>query len=219
MKRIDSTKHVPLIYNTSRDFQAILRMLDILVNVEKSDIDNLPFLYNADICPNEYLPLLASYVGYDYDYSLPYESNRIIIRNYPDLIKNRGSKNGMLLACAVMLNISGIMVTASTINNYVNLVYVNNSNVVNIYISKVVMLPKFFELLEIVRPAGLGIIVHPSIAVRAYETIHAFDTVTLTSGEVADYNRDVISPNEIAEGDEPITNTIGLGQIATEESE
>ncbi len=86
---IHSRNNVPAIYNTSRDFQAILRLFDVLLNVEKNDVDNMVSLVNADKCPSKYLPLLASYVGYDYDYALSYETNRLIIKYYPLMIKYR----------------------------------------------------------------------------------------------------------------------------------
>lgn len=213
--KIDSTKHVPLIYTTSRDYQAILKLFDILANVEKSDIDNLISCLNADKCPSKYLPLLASYVGYDYDYSLTYDANRLIIKYYPELIRNRGSETGMLLACAIVLNMSGVLNTAADVSNYVNLVYSTNENneiELNIYISKTALAPTLFKLLEVVRPAGLSVIAHPSLTVNADDKVYIEDTITPLNGTVIDYNRNVIMPND-ADPDADDTNVIGAGEV------
>jgi hypothetical protein len=171
---IDSCKHVPLIYTTSRDYQAVLKLFDIIANVEKNDIDNLISCLNADKCPSRYLPLLASYVGYDYDYSLTYDANRLIIKYFPDLIRNRGNEKGMLLACAIVLNISGVLEQAGDVSNYVNLVYSNNENnevELHIYINQTALAPTLFRLLEVVRPVGLSVITHPSLTVKSDDIV------------------------------------------------
>lgn len=213
---INSCNNVPLIYTTSRDYQALLKLLDIVVNVAKNDIDNLISCLNADKCPSKYLPLLASYVGYDYDYSLTYDANRLIIKYYPELIRNRGNERGMLLACAIVLNISGVLEQAGDVSNYVNLVYSNNANnevELNIYISKTALAPTLFKLIEVVRPAGLSVVTHPSLTVKSDDKVYIEDTITPLNGTVIDYNRNVVMPNDADPTDNEDVNVIGAGEI------
>lgn len=170
---IHSKEKMPKIYSTSRDYQAILRLLDIIANVEKSDVDNLVSLVNADKCPSMYLPLLASSVGYDYDYNLSYEANRLIIKYYPLMIRLRGSREGIILACAVALNSSNVLKSTSVTGalNYINPIYDEENKILKIFVQKFDFASKLFDLLEVVRPVGLEIQVIESLKVRVKDDI------------------------------------------------
>ena len=79
----------------------------MLINSYKTNTDYWVSLIDFDSCPNQLLPLLASYVGYKYDYSESYDTNRLIIKHYPEMIRNRGCKVGMSLATALSVNALG----------------------------------------------------------------------------------------------------------------
>lgn len=206
---IHNRDNVPKIYNTSRDYQAILRMLDLLVNVEKNDIDNMVSLVNADKCPSKYLPLLASYVGYDYDYSLSYETNRLIIKYYPLMIKYRGSEEGIILACAVAINSALERDTISGEMDYLNVIFDEEDKVVKVFVSTQTLTSKLFDLIEVVRPVGMGIQVKSSVAVRPIETIKIGDRITASSLEFTVGNRNKVMPMDDGSTD---VNEVGFGE-------
>ena len=88
----------------SKDIHTFLHLIDLMVNNAKSKTDDFVNILNPDKCPNKLLPLLASYVGYDYDYNETYDGNRIIIRSYKDMIKNKGNTNGIQLATSIAIS-------------------------------------------------------------------------------------------------------------------
>lgn len=100
----DSKNYVPLIYRSSRDFEAILKLLDTLLTTNKYEIDTLINLYVPEDCYEDFLPLLAEHIGYKYNYDDKVSENRIIIANFPKMIRNRGSVTGIKLAAALSLN-------------------------------------------------------------------------------------------------------------------
>ena len=190
---IHSKNNMPRIYATSRDYQAIQRLLDVITNVEKSDVDNLVSLVNADMCPSKYLPLLATFVGYDYDYSLSYEANRLIIKYYPLMIRLRGSEEGIVLACAVALNSSDALKSITGAMNYINVIYDEENAILKIFINSTVP-PKLYELIEVVRPVGMSIKIMPSQSVRPKEEIRISDVVSVGRFEVHTSNRYYVMP-------------------------
>ena len=106
-KIIESKNFIPSVMRQSRDMQAICKTLDLLINDFKTNIDYWTSLIDFDTCPDNLLPLLASYVGYKYDYNESYDTNRLIIKHYPEMIRLRGSEVGMSLATALSVNALG----------------------------------------------------------------------------------------------------------------
>lgn len=212
---IHSTDNVPKIYNTSRDYQAILRLLDLLINVEKSDTDNLVSLVNADMCPSKYLPLLASYVGYDYDYSLSYETNRLIIKYFPKMIRLRGSEEGIVLACAVAINSALEKETISGGSmDFINVIYDTKTDpdkpMLKVFINTDLSTnSKLFDLIEVVRPVGMAIQIKESIAVRNKDSVEISDAVTVSKMAFSVGNRNKVMPMNDGSTD---INEVGFGE-------
>ena len=100
----DTKQYVPLIYRSSRDFEALCRLLDMILTSTKYEIDTLINLYIPAKCPEDFLPLLAEHLGYKYNYNDKVIENRIIIDNFHKMIRNKGSETGIKLACALSLN-------------------------------------------------------------------------------------------------------------------
>lgn len=100
----NSKQYVPLIYRSSRDYEALLRLLDTILTTVKYEIDTLINLYVPSQCIEEFLPLLAEHIGYQYSYKDTVSENRIIIANFNKMIRNRGSVTGIKLASALSLN-------------------------------------------------------------------------------------------------------------------
>lgn len=167
---LQSRNLIPKPYTISRDYQVLLKLFDIIMVAEKSDIDNFVGLLNPDRCPSKYLPLLASLVGYDYDYTLSYEANRIIIKYFPQLLRLRGSERGIVLAVAIAI---GAQQEYSEITNVRNLVNINtirdtdnNVDRLDVYIYYPHYLNKVYDLIELVRPVGVGFKLIPAKSLR-----------------------------------------------------
>ena len=105
---IDIKKFVPQYFANGREFQVFLRALNISLSVIKSNTDNfIPNLLNPLKCKERLLPLLANYVGYDYNPRERVLTNRWIIKLYPLLIRNRGNEIGITLAIAMAICLMG----------------------------------------------------------------------------------------------------------------
>lgn len=173
---IESKNLVPLVYRNSRDYQAILKLLDLIINATKSDIDNFVSLINPDRCPDHMLPLLASYVGYDYDIKESVDANRLIIKYYPYLIRNRGSETGITLATALSVNAIGSIEDIESLSMF-HIEYQKYENKINIYIYYPNYLSKIRDLIEVVRPAGVRVELIPANPINTIDRIEIHDYI------------------------------------------
>ena len=166
----DLTKHfVPEVYSDSRDFRIFLRMLEILFSVIKYNADHFTDLYDPADCPENLLPYLASMVGYDYDSAVSIDNNRIIIKYFPYLIRNRGNEIGVKLATALSLGIH------TNIDDYINLDdlrvdYDYQKGIITVYYPKNAKIKKY--LLEVVRPVGTTLELVPFDNTEAHENFN-----------------------------------------------
>ncbi len=173
---LESKNYVPLVYRNSRDYQAILKLFDLIINAIKSDIDNFVSLINPDRCPDHMLPLLASYVGYDYDTKESIEANRLIIKYYPYLIHNRGSETGITLATALSVNAIGSVEDIESLSMF-HIEYQKENNKINIYIYYPNYLSKIRDLIEVVRPAGVRVELIPANPINTIDKIEVHDYI------------------------------------------
>ena len=150
MSLIETKKHIPENYRESEDFLAIMKLLDLTVNPikQKQYVANV---FNILTCPDDVLPLLATYVGYEYDFQLPVSDNRIIILAYPLLTRNKGNLYGIELAVKTGLKLSGSYERTKSEMPYEILI---ENNTISIWIDAVSYSPKLRELVEYVRPVG-----------------------------------------------------------------
>lgn len=174
---IRTRKAVPEYYEKSRDFQVFLKLLDLIINACKADIDYFTSLLSADQCKASMLTLLANYVGYDYDYAQRVSVNRAIIKNWPTLIRNRGNETGIRMAVALSINQSDDLDSVNVFQlfnvDFVNSVdkYARPHTQINIYLFHDGYIDKLYDLIEAVRPVGTDIKVIPSISIQSSETI------------------------------------------------
>lgn len=137
------------------------------------------------------LPLLASYVGYKYDYSESYNSNRLIIKHYPEMIRNRGSETGLALATALSVNSLGEVDQVEALSMF-RIEYQKSESRIDIYIFFPNNLNKIRELIEVVRPAGCGLQLIPAQLIQTIDGIqihsygygkkYSFDSTRYTVG-------------------------------------
>ena len=76
---LTTNQYIPQVYGKERTIQVFTKLLDIILACCKYDIDNLGNIYNAKVCPESFLPLLAYTLNYDYNFSDTVSSNRSII--------------------------------------------------------------------------------------------------------------------------------------------
>lgn len=171
---LESRKFVPEAYSESRDYQVFLKLLDLLIDAIKLDIDTFVNLINPDKCPNHMLPLLASYVGYKYDYNESYDTNRMIIKYFPYLIRNRGSEIGIRLATALSVNSVGKLNDIELLSMF-RIEYKRKENKINIYVYYPRYLSKIRDLLEVVRPAGVLLELIPADLITTIDKVDIHD--------------------------------------------
>lgn len=174
---IDSRKYVPEYYAKSRDFQVFLKLIDLVVNAAKADIDYFTSLISPDQCKARMLPLLSNYVGKNYWYDEKVRFNRIIIKNWADLKQNRGSYTGISMAVSLAFTQLEEMNDAQIFKLFnIDMVteednYGRRINKIRVYVYYKAYLSKLYELIEAVRPAGTVIEIIPSISINSQETI------------------------------------------------
>lgn len=156
---IDLTKgYVPESYSESRDYRVFLRLLSTLFSVFRDNIRTIPSLYSADECPKEMLHLLAEMVGYDYVESRSVESNRMIIKYFPYMLRYRGSRIGIKTAAALSLNSMEEAPQYSLDSIIIDFDY--DKGVIKIYYPQTDALSR--DLIEAVRPVGCRLEMIPS---------------------------------------------------------
>lgn len=190
---LKSKDMVPKTYSKSRDYKAILKLLDLIICSAKSDCDNLPKIFNPMLCPIDLLPNLASYVGYTYDISQTQYANRLIIKHYQSLIRNRGSITGIKLAVALAINAYGEYDTGST--SLFDIYYNRDKNIIYIYIYGSNYINKIYDLIEVVRPAGTRCEIMSANNIGVSEQIDIYDNITCVA--VYNYNPEVIDSQTI----------------------
>lgn len=142
--------YVPEVYSESRDYRVFLRLLSVLISVLKDKVDRVPTLYSSDECPKDLLYLLADMVGYNLDSSRTVQSNRMIVSNYPVMLRNRGSRTGLKMAAALSLNSKSASPSYSLDNILIE--YDFDKGLIKIYYPSDEELD--FDLIEAVRPIG-----------------------------------------------------------------
>ena len=156
---VNVNKLVPEIYRESRDFRVFLKLLDIVINSCKYDIDNWTTLYDPLQCPENFLPLLADFIGYRYDTSLSVTENRVIMSEFNTMIKNKGSEIGLRLAAALSMNaqlasdpMSKEYIRAVSQLQFLELFYDYDTGIIRIYYPR--DLTKIRDIFKYVRPVG-----------------------------------------------------------------
>ncbi len=183
---IDTKKFVPQYFANGREFQVFLRAINIALSVIKSNTDNfIPNLLNPLKCKERLLPLLANYVGYDYNPRERVLTNRWIIKLYPLLVRNRGNNIGITLAIAMAICLMGNPEELYLENNF-SMEYEEEPDKwgrmiprLKIYMYVQDYLPILKDLIEVVRPAGMKIDFIPTVDISSSETISLTDEFSL----------------------------------------
>ena len=217
---LESKNMIPNVMRQSRDMQSLCKILDLLINNYKTNVDYWTSLIDFDTCPDHLLPLLASYVGYKYDYSESYDTNRLIIKHYPEMIRNRGSELGMSLATALSVNALGDIDKIEALSMF-RLDYQKTSKKLYIYIYFPSNLSKIRDLIEVVRPAGCGVQLVAADIIQTIDGIEISDYIGIPKKYAYDHTRYEVSKEDKVAFSE-VTNqevVIRTGGLPTKETE
>lgn len=94
---------VPEIYEESADFRFFLNWFEKCLTKVEYDTTNLADIYDPLRCPQQLLWMLADTMGYKYDDRLPAAFCRLVLLNFMNMIRRKGSKLGMLIAAEINL--------------------------------------------------------------------------------------------------------------------
>lgn len=201
---IESKNMIPTVMRQSRDMQAICKVLDLLINSFKTDVDYFTSLIDYDTCPDQLLPALASYVGYKYDYTESFATNRLIIKHYAEMIRNRGSEIGMSLATALSVNTLGEIDKLEALSMF-NFDYVAKDHKLYIYIYFPADLTKMRNtLIEVVRPAGCGVSIVQADIIQTIDGIKIHSYMEAQKYAYTDVRYTVGEEDKVAHGE--VTN-------------
>lgn len=101
--------NVPEVYvNESRDFQLLCRAYDCINDAVKFDIDTIADVTDTNICNSRLLPLLQTKLGFFSDEQLDNDALRYVLKAFPFMIRNKGSKKGIEQAIYTFLKIHSI---------------------------------------------------------------------------------------------------------------
>ena len=201
MSIIKSKDYVPYFYRNSRDYQVFLNLIDLIVNVIKINIDTIPDNLDPTQCNYLLLELLASFVGYDYDYKETYEANRLIITNYINMIRNRGNMVGIKTSAALSFNAQDDEDRVEDLKMF-DVQYVQSEHKIAIYVYVPSYLQKIRDLLERTRPAGIPMEMIPAINVHTSDGIAFTDYI---NPELQDYDN---TRREVSE-----KSKVGFGEV------
>lgn len=98
--------NVPEIYpNQSRDFQLLCRAFDLWFNSTKYNVDSVGRVTDTYTISNSLLELLQTKVGFYSNKNISDDDLRYILKAFPSLIKNKGSKLGILQSIYLFLKL------------------------------------------------------------------------------------------------------------------
>lgn len=211
---IETRDLVPKVYSDSRDYQVFLKLLDLVVCSIKSDNDHMVSYINPDKCKSRTLPYLASYVGYEYDYNLSYEVNRLITRYFKTMINSRGSQTGVKLATAIAITANDVnMINQNTVEliaSTLNIGYEDGT--ISVYIPSSSYIFKIFDLLEKVRPAGVKLKLMQSERINYADKVEISLTSSHTKSAYSEDERSYLHT-----GDSASQTSVGFSEIIDNE--
>lgn len=150
-------ENVPDVYQRkSRDFQLFCNVFDYMNGAVKYDIDSIRDIIDTNQCNERLLPYLQTKLGFFTNVKISAEDLRIILKAFPYIVRNKGSRIGIEQAIQVFLKIYGLSANVE--------VRIDNGDEISgdyvIYIGVQDKLPDttiLNEILKYVIPAGYGL--------------------------------------------------------------
>lgn len=172
---INIEKNTPSIYTReSRDFQFYCKLLEVVVNSSKYNIDNITNVYNPLLCNDRVLDLLKSCLNFNSNIDYTDSDLRIILNGFANMIKYKGTRRGIAAAISIVLKLYNYKA-----DYYINIINKNDLNPYTIKIgtSKTINKNYLYDLLEYVKPVGYDIEIYMT-------TTSAFTSQILYSVEI-----------------------------------
>jgi phage tail-like protein len=173
---IDSKQYIPEVYRKEREMQVFTTLIDLILTVCRHDIDNLSCLYDATICPEQFLPKLGDTLNYKYDDANTVTSNRKILEIFPVMMRYKGSETGLLMATALCLTALDIsknnLELANVDTDYINALkdlkirYDYESATITIDYPNIYTQVRY--LLDYVRPVGMYLNLRSVVTTKQY---------------------------------------------------
>ena len=160
-------EHVPDVYpRKSRDFQLICNVFDCLQGAVKYDIDAIRDISNTDLCNQRVLNYLQTKLGFFTEVKMSSETQRIILKAFPYVVRNKGSRRGIEQAIQLFLktqHVSGEIKVTVTNKEKTNGINDQLNTIENVYVVQVAISTKLLdiiildEILKYIIPAGYRI--------------------------------------------------------------
>lgn len=190
MKQFRISEHVPDVYpRKSRDFQLFCAVFDMIFGELKYNIDSIRDVTDTTQCNERLLPLLQTKLGFFTKEKISGEDLRLILKAFPTIVRNKGSKTGITQAVQVYLKLMGLDVNSEvTITNKAYDGQGNyddeNSYIVDIAVSgKLSDTSILTEILRYVIPAGYKLRYSYKLKSRTETFIAPDDRVELIFGD------------------------------------
>lgn len=183
---------VPEAYKSSADFRFFIRWVELCYSQLQYDIENIVDLLDPERCPAHLLWMLGDTKGFKYDDRVSTAFNRLIILYFMSLIRNKGSRTGVMLAAELNLAqfnlsdyakenpvyenriadtsipVNSVYVTSHTDKGYIDIVYFSEKIPVD-------------ACIEYVRPLGMYCFTHAGVRVDARTKITVDARLTNTN--------------------------------------
>ena len=155
-------------FRKSRDFQMMCNLYDCVDLGTKFDIDSILNITDTETCNEAILPLIQSKLGFFTKLHISGECLRTILRGFPYLIKNKGTRTGIKQCIQLFMNainieresnieiINNSTETSDLFYDKVNALYVIKINIK----SKKLDIKLLDEMLKFIIPAGYGVEYH-----------------------------------------------------------
>ncbi len=95
--------HIPQIYAESYDYRILLKMMDIIMTNYQSDSESLSDNASSFYCDDSKLKLLSDKLSYKYNNEISYYHNRLAMKYYLEMLRNKGTEYGLRLAIYIAL--------------------------------------------------------------------------------------------------------------------
>lgn len=197
-------------YDSSRDFQLIGHLFDLVLNAVKTDADmlfNLPFSTNSD---DQLLDLMLFTFGLQLDKAkYTTQQLRSVCSIAPKLMRLKGSRAAIELLCTALLRAEGSgYATAEGLSNSFSVEIAEDAPRVDIYLSRTAACKDILmEILPYILPAGMTYTIKQSgLENKAMIRDH------FTMEEKVQYTADVESVTTLSPLSPSISSTSKLGQ-------
>ena len=94
---------LPDVYTNSADFRFFIDWISTSLSKIQYDIENLSDILDPLRCPSKLLWMLGDTMGFKFDNRVSTAFNRLVILYFMSLIRNKGSRDGMMLAAELNL--------------------------------------------------------------------------------------------------------------------